>query len=358
MKKSLLFAVMATMTIGLVGCGGTTNTENTEVETTVEESTNSDVNEETNNATDAETAAEEEVVAEPEEQLLSESIANKIKGFAVEVRYPDNGKYVAELNDNILVLKNEADNMNIKLVAEESAESSFNNDKNSRTESEGYAELKAGENECYVYISSGNEAKYAIKIGNTSEGKLVVLRISLKKLSSSGESDLATMMASEDMQTILNNLSFDANAETISVDGTISNDGKYYLKTIDESKYTANGSELKPETGVNGIVVTLSNDSAKTWIEIRDYKYESLEKAAEYKESTGKVLNDDEVGGIKVKYEEISDSPDKYECNRSYLVEKDGIVYQINYQVYKGMSVEESQQLLDDIVSNLTKYAE
>lgn len=358
MKKYLVLVLMAAMTIGITACGSSSNTENTEIETTVEESTSSEVNEASNDATETESETEEEVVAEPEEQLLSESIANKVKGFAVEVRYPDNGKYVAELNDNILVLKNEADNMNIKLFAEESSENSFSKDKNDRAESEGFAELKAGENECYVYISGGNKAKYNIKIGNTSEGKLVVLRIWLEKLSSSGDSDLETMMASEDMQTILNNLSFDANAETFSVDGTISNDSKYYLKTIDESKYTANGSELKPETGVNGIVVTLSNDSAKTWIEIRDYKYESLEKAAEYKESTGKVLNDDEVGGIKVKYEEISDSPDKYECNRSYLVEKDGIVYQINYQVYKGMSVEDSQQLLEDIVSNLTTYTE
>lgn len=341
MKKRLVFALMAAMTISLIGCGGTTNTDNTDVKTTVEENSNSEVN----------------VEAEAEEQLLSESIANNVKGFAVDVRYPDNGKYVAELSDNILVLKNEEDNMNIKLLAEESAESSYNNDKNARTESEGFAELKAGENDCYVYISAG-EAKYTVKIGTTSEGKLVVLRMNLKKLSSSGESDLETMMASEDIQTILDNLSFDANAETISVDGTISKDGKYYLKTIDENKYTANGSELKPETGVNGIVVTLSNDSAKTWIEISDYKFESLEKAAEYKESIGDVLNDGEIAGIKVKFKEFSDYPDKYECSRTYLVEKDGIVYQVNYQVYKGMSVEESQQLLDDIVSNLTVFAE
>lgn len=96
MKKSLLFAVMAAMAIGLVGCGGTTNTENTDVETTVEESSNSEVDVETNDATEAETETEEEVVEESAVDLEYATLYDKYVGYTLTIGYPKDADYTVE----------------------------------------------------------------------------------------------------------------------------------------------------------------------------------------------------------------------------------------------------------------------
>lgn len=94
MKKLLVLAMMVTMTVSLAGCGGSSNVENTEVETTVEES----VDTEANDATETEAEPEEEVVveAEPAAELEYATLYDKYVGYTLTIGYPKDADYTVE----------------------------------------------------------------------------------------------------------------------------------------------------------------------------------------------------------------------------------------------------------------------
>ncbi len=94
MKKLLVLAMMVTMTVSLAGCGGSSNVENTEVETTVEES----VDTEANDATETEAEPEEEVVveAEPAAELEYATLYDKYVGYTVTIGYPKDAGFTVE----------------------------------------------------------------------------------------------------------------------------------------------------------------------------------------------------------------------------------------------------------------------
>lgn len=85
MKKSLVLAMVAAMTISLMGCGGTTNTADSTVETSVEavseEKSDSEQATEANDSTETESAPEE-LVEEAVESALPE-----VKGISHEFSY-------------------------------------------------------------------------------------------------------------------------------------------------------------------------------------------------------------------------------------------------------------------------------
>lgn len=103
MKKLLVFAMMAAMTISLIGCGGASNTGNTgktDVETTAEGNTDSNTNVESNDSIEAEPATEseqEEVVeAKPAADLEYATLYDKYVGYTVKIGYPKDAGFTVE----------------------------------------------------------------------------------------------------------------------------------------------------------------------------------------------------------------------------------------------------------------------
>ncbi|MCQ2523735.1 MAG: spore coat CotO family protein [Lachnospiraceae bacterium] len=110
MKKILVLATIAALSVGIIGCGGKTNTANSVVEASVEEK--KDANEATKatvskEATVEETVTEPEASSQPEASQVEEpkadleyaTLFDKYVGYTVTIGYPkDAGFFVEEKN--------------------------------------------------------------------------------------------------------------------------------------------------------------------------------------------------------------------------------------------------------------------
>ncbi|MBQ0042851.1 MAG: hypothetical protein KBS85_05990, partial [Lachnospiraceae bacterium] len=176
MKKILVFAMIAVMTISIAGCGKTTKTtdsvqvasteDSNNSQTSVEEKNDSEVIEAASTSEETESSVEEKVEAKPQVELEYATLYDKYVGYTLTIGYPKDAGFTVEektsygvapkieISDGVNSVRlNFYDYRNLSRKIEEAEGDGENVKQFTVGDMPGYVSMKEGDTSCLGYMT-------------------------------------------------------------------------------------------------------------------------------------------------------------------------------------------------------------
>ena len=293
--------------------------------------------------------------------------------FEFTIKYPKDAgyKFEANLESTPYVsgkIINEDKNTVISISFDKTASSSMKSAKESASKKDNYAETNYTELGGYEYCTDKNYFGKSL-LNKFDEFWHIAVAIKMEKYKSSGaDINIQEFAKSEEFKGILSSITFNDKIEGKKIDGTISDNHKLIVKSLenpDESKY-----EVVQYPDSNGVMNKYKikegkydDEGAQLRISYlgNEGNYKDLATCLAYREKVFKdVFQDYSLFGQKVKVNvkryAIGESslPTKYKMWISGYFEKEGKVYEFLYVQYVGIEDSLGEKLVNNVLKNIT----